>query len=107
MCIRDRIKGFNFKPVIRAYNVSDTGSIEGKVKDSDGKPVTGAMMNVEYESTNFTTYSDTTGYYQVVGIPTGVHTLSVSKETYKSQVLENIVVIAANRTTRDITLEKE
>ena len=101
------IKGFNFKPVIKAFNVSDAGSIEGKVKDTEGLPVGGVMMNVEYESEIYTAYSDTTGYYQVVGIPTGIHTLTVSRESYKSQVSENIVVIAANRTTRDFTLEKE
>lgn len=98
------IKGFLFKPVIRAFNVSEYGTISGEVEDSNSDPIANVLLSVEYESEEYSTFSDSTGYYSISGIPTGIHTLAAEKDGFAKQSLENIVVIAANKTTRNLTL---
>lgn len=98
------IKGVLFKPVIRAFNISEYGSISGKVNDSNSDPIANVLLSVEYESEKYSTFSDSTGYYSINGIPTGIHTLRAEKESFANMSLENIVIVAANMTTRNLTL---
>ena len=98
------IKGFNFKPVIRAINISDAGRIEGFVKDTLRVPINAVNLWVNVEDETYSTYSEEDGYYNIIGIPTGIHTLYAFKENYDSVIVENVVVVAGNKTTRDLTL---
>lgn len=100
------IKGFLFKPVIRAFNVSDAGRIEGLVKDAESNPINGVSLAVELDSETYTTFSDSTGYYNLIGLPTGIYKLTAEKEGYKTVYLEDVVVVAGNKTTRNITMTR-
>jgi hypothetical protein len=100
------IKGFNFKPVVRAINISDAGRIEGYVKDTEAKPIDAVSIEVSFESDTYSTFSDSKGYYNIIGLPTGIYSLVAEKEDYNTLNLDNIVVVAANRTTRNLELVK-
>lgn len=98
------IKGFNFKPVIRAFNVSDAGRIDGLVRDSQSNPVKGVSLTAQFDSEKYNTFSDSTGYYNLIGLPTGIYSLTAEEDGYESVLLENVVVVAGNKTTRNITM---
>ena len=100
------IKGFNFKPVIRVINVTETGRIEGHVKDSEGKSIESVFVWLDIDNTKVSTFSDEAGYYNLIGIPTGIHSINAEKEGYVTQFVDNIVVVSGNMTTRDLTLTK-
>ena len=97
------IKGFNFKPVIRVINSSTTGRVEGMVKDTASVVVGNASVWVENDTVVATTFSDTTGYYNIIGIPTGMYTIFCTKENYDT-VYQDLVIIEANRTTKNFVL---
>ena len=100
------IKGFNFKPVIRAINLSETGRIEGLVKDAESNPVNGVSLTAELDSESYTTFSDSTGYYNIIGLPTGIYSLTAEEDGFETVYLQDVVVVAGNKTTRNITLLK-
>lgn len=98
------IKGFNFKPVIGAINVSDAGRIEGIIKDEETNLLNGVSVMVEYESNTYTTYSDSTGFYTIISLPTAIYKLTAEKEGFQKLNIDDIVVVAGNKTTRSITM---
>lgn len=97
------IKGFNFKPVIRVINSSTTGRVEGMVRDTASVVVGNASVWVENDTVVATTYSDTTGYYNIIGIPTGMYKIYCTKQDYDTVSLD-LVIIEANRTTKNFTI---
>jgi hypothetical protein len=98
------IKGFNFKPVIRAINVSDAGRIEGIIKDEDSNLLNGVSVMVESESDKYTTFSDSTGFYSIISLPTGIYRLTAEKEGYQELKIGDIVIVAGNKTSRNFTM---
>jgi hypothetical protein len=106
------IKGFIFKPVIRAANESTTGSITGKIIDNTNNtsPVALAEAQVwietdETDDNNYSTFSDENGLYKLSFIPEGIYTINASKKTteveYDTVSVENVEVVAGNNTQLD------
>lgn len=100
------IKGFNFKPVIRAINISEAGRLEGFVKDVDSNPINGVSITMEYDSDSYSTFSDSIGYYSMIGLPTGIYTLTADGAGYDILDMKDVVIVAGNKTTRNLTLLK-
>lgn len=98
------IKGFNFKPVIRAANRSTAGSVAGIVTDSTSAGVKSAAVWIEQDTLIASAITDSTGYYAITALPAGAYTLSAYKETYDTVVIDNIVINAADLTIQDIRL---
>lgn len=98
------INGFNFKPVIRAINVSDAGRIEGIIKDEESNLLNGVSVMVEYESNTYTTFSDSAGFYTIISLPTGIYKMTAEKEGFQKLLLEDIVIVAGNKTSRNLTM---
>jgi hypothetical protein len=98
------IKGFNFKPVIRAINKTITGTIAGQVKDSDGSPLSGVMVSVMLDELE-TTQTEEDGIYALSGIPAGIYSISAEKESFTSVSVDEIEVVAGNKTVQDFVLE--
>ena len=98
------IKGFNFKPVIRAVNNVTTGSIEGMVSDTAGLALANASAWIEKDSVIATAYSDSTGYYGIIGIPADLYTLHATKEDYDTVSVEGFEIIEGNIIQQDFTL---
>lgn len=104
----DGITGFNFKPVIKASNVSTTGTLGGMVTTKVDDTLTaleGAQISVFAADTlNTSTFSDATGSYTIMGLTTGTYNIEVELEGYTSQQAEGLQITAANKTSQDFEL---
>ncbi len=98
------IKGFNFKPVIRAVNNSTAGSIQGIVSDTSLVALENATVWIMQDSTIATAYTDSTGFYAMPGIPEGFYSLYSTKENHDTVMFSDVEIIAANRKIMDIIL---
>jgi hypothetical protein len=94
------IKGFIFKPVIHAVNTASSGSIQGKVLDNESNTLEDASVWIEADTTTYTTFTDTDGFYLLSGIPQGTYTVNATKQTadaaYDTVSVENVEVITGN-----------
>ena len=97
------IKGFNFKPVIRAVNNTTAGTVEGVVINSD-TAIHNASVWIEQEEVITTAYTDEEGYYAIPGMPAGLYTLSATFEGFETEIVEGLEIEAGNLTVQDFTL---
>ena len=104
------IKGFNFKPVIRAVNNTTAGTIEGMVMNSDTALENAYVLLeqvVEEDTIEITTaYTDDVGFYAMPGIPAGFYNLSATLVGFDTVIYEGVEVIEGNLTEVDFTLTK-
>src|SRR5580693_6887378 len=78
-----------------------TGTVQGTVKDSDGKPIKGA--NVTLVGTGLATVTDKSGSYLFTGVTPGTYTVKADVENY--QPAETQVVLQQDMTaTTDFSL---
>jgi hypothetical protein len=102
------IDGFNFKPVIKASNMSTAGTLAGtvtEIKNDVAVGLEGAQVGVFVADTlNTTTFADVDGNYMAMGLNAGTYNIKIEKEGYKMQIVENIDITAANKTSHDIEL---
>lgn len=112
------IKGFHFKPVIRAVNKSESGTLQGTVTEvtqSGTVAVGGVSIEVRQDVTVITsalTDADATnvipdGFYAISGLSSGKYTVVAVKPGYKTTTTENVEIVAGNKTKLDLTLVKE
>jgi len=99
------IKGFNFKPVIRAVNNTTAGTVAGVVINSD-TAIHNASVWIEQEEVITTAYTDEKGYYAIPGMPAGLYTLSATFEGFDTVTVEGLEIEAGNLTVQDFTLTK-
>lgn len=93
--LNNGIKGFTFKPVIRAVWQEVSASIEGKVVDETGAPVKEAYVQVIQADTLFTSaLTNEAGQYAVIGIPVGTYNLVCEKEGF---LTDSVAVIDVER----------
>jgi hypothetical protein len=95
------IKGFNFKPVIRAVNNSATGSIKGLVTDKDNAVIAGVLIKVKQggvEVENVSAITEADGTYEIMGLIPGTYSVEASKETYETVTIDDKKVVAGNKT---------
>lgn len=100
------IKGFNFKPVIRAVNNTVAGTIAGLVSDADGTPINGAAVSMILDGVETSAVTDEKGIYKFIGIPAGTYTLIAEKTGYSPVTVEEVVVVEGNKTIQDFILEE-
>ncbi len=101
------ITGFIFKPVIRAVNNSTAGRIEGIVSDTSMARLANAQVWIEQDTIVSTAFTDTTGYYAMIGIPAGTYSAYATKENYDTVCVKDVKVTAANRTVVHFVLNKK
>ena len=101
------IKGFNFKPVIRAVNITTAGSVEGLVTDDASVLLEEATVWLIQDTDTITTASTEEGYYAMLGIPAGLYTMSATKEGFDTINVEGVEIVAGNLTVQDFTLTPE
>ena len=94
------IKGFIFKPVIHAVNASTTGSIQGMVLDSDSNALEDAGVWIDADTTTYSTFTESEGFYLLSGIPEGFYTVNATKQTvnveYDTVSVDSVEVVAGN-----------
>ena len=103
------ITGFNFKPVIKASNLSTAGTLSGTVTEivEEGSVgVEGVQVSVFEGDTQITsTFTDVDGGYMIMGLEAGSYRVEMEKEGYVLQTFSDIEIIAANRTELDVEIE--
>lgn len=92
------IKGFTFKPVIRAVNNSTAGRLEGKVTDKTNAKIKEASIIVKRDTIVASAIADTMGYYAIIGLPSGTYSVLAAKENFDTVKVDGIKIIEGNRT---------
>lgn len=103
------INGFIFKPVIKATNNSIAGTLSGKVTSLQQEmPIAleGAQISVFAADTlNTTTFTDASGMYTVMGLTAGSYDVITELQGYEPQTVEDVIIIAANKTEQGFELQ--
>src|SRR5690349_13619815 len=89
-----------------AFAQSNQGTITGTISDPAGAVVAGAVIEAKNVETGvvFRGGTSATGNY-VIPVPAGTYELTVTVTGFKKFVQQNIPVIVANDTRKDIALE--
>ena len=105
------INGFNFKPVIKASNMSFAGTLTGLVSTMMEGEIIGlenATVSVFETGTTvdpiMTAPTDENGNYTVMGLNAGSYDVMVELEGYKSQIVEEVTIVAGNKIIQDFDL---
>lgn len=102
------IKGFIFKPVIKASNMTSAGRITGMVMDTSDVAIDGVEVSVIAADTVYTsTFTDSTGMYAVIGVDAGNYIVEFAKEGYIGVSVDDVEVLAGNPTYVDAVLTPE
>ena len=101
------VSGFNFKPVLRAKNMSTTGTLSGTVTElveTVPTAVEGAEVSILVNGEVYTTTAtDASGGYTVSGLDPGTYTVKVNKANYVEATAE-VSIVVANVTTQDFEI---
>jgi len=102
------ITGFNFKPVIRASNMSTAGSLAGRVTtlvEEVETGIDGVQISVwDGEEHITSTSTDESGNYMVLGLEEGTYTIQAEAMDYTTNIKEDVAILAANKTTVDFEM---
>lgn len=101
------VKGFIFKPCIRATNNSTAGRIEGLVTDTSKVKIKEAKVWVKQDTIMATAYTDTLGHYAFIGVPAGTYSVFATKADYDTVSFTGVKVTEANRTIINFALTKK
>src|ERR1700676_4197875 len=76
-----------------------TGSVVGTVKDSQGLAIQGADVTLTNEQTNYLYHSSTSGSgaYEFLSLDYGIYGVSVTREGFKSGVVQHIKLDASTQ----------
>ncbi len=102
------ITGFNFKPVIKASNMSTAGTLYGNVStliEDATNPLEGAQVTVFNETDTTATFTDIEGNYMLMGLTAGGYKTVSELNGYKTSDSLAISIAAGNKTVQDFVLE--
>lgn len=99
------IKGFNFKPVIRAVSQAQSARVQGTVTDSENNPIEQALVEImQADSVLTSSFTKADGSYAMIGIPQGTYSMKCSKEGYTDATATEVEVIARKKTIQNFVL---
>lgn len=105
----DGINGFNFKPVIKASNMSISGTLMGNVSsiiDEMTVPLEGSQISVIIADTlNTAAFTDIDGNYMIMGLQSGSYKAIAELEGYNASDTVSVEINVANKTIQDFVLE--
>lgn len=105
------ITGFNFKPVIKASNLSTAGTLSGVVSVLEEEMevgLEGAQISVMAADTiNTTGLTNAEGNYTIMGLTAGSYRVFAEKEGYLASDTVQVQIDAANFTEQNFLLEPE
>ena len=67
-----------------AISQESTGTISGEVKDEDGQPLPGALVIVSADTVKKSAVTDSSGKYEISGIPAGAYNIKVELSGFSS-----------------------
>lgn len=100
------IRGFNFKPVIRAAVIDSTGMVAGKVENLSGQPLANAEVWISGDTVIASTFTDSKGAYALLGIPEGKFRGTAALEGFVAQETGGIQISAMEKTVLDFQLSE-
>lgn len=99
------IKGFLFKPVLRAVCQKYSGVIAGKVSENATTPIAEAHVQILRADTVYSSaLTDGTGAYALVGLPSGTYMMICEKDGYNAVQIDQVIVKARETTIVDVTM---
>jgi len=100
------IKGFNFKPVVKAVNKTIEGTLAGEVFDADNDALLhGASVWIEQEEILIASAStNELGYYALPGITAGFYDVIASLEGFYNDTVEGVEIVEGNLTIQNLAL---
>jgi len=109
-----KIKGFNFKPVVRCVLLGRAGRIEGTVRDTASVTLENAAVKVwlpsdemEADSLISTSFTNPEGKYQFIGILAGEYYMTTELDSFTTDTVFNVNVIEGESTIVDFELTPE
>ena len=94
------IKGFIFKPVIRAVNASATGSVKGRILDRESNALEQASVWIDADTITYSAFTGSDGFYMLSNMPEGFYTVNATKQTvdvaYDTVSVKSVEVVAGN-----------
>lgn len=100
----DKIKGFKFKPVVRAVNYTTAGTIAGTVINSDQTVLENMEVWIESDTIVTTAFTNDKGIYGMLGIPEGTYSMYATGEGYDTAMHEVVEVFEGERMIKNFTL---
>lgn len=105
---KNGIKGFMFKPVVRAVSQKQCASITGKVTDSTGALIEQANVQIlKGDSVLTSSLTDKKGEYVMIGIPAGTYKMICEKEGYTPREKAGIEVEPKHKTIQNFEISKK
>jgi hypothetical protein len=108
------IRGFMFRPTLRAANLAGTGTISGRVRGDAGTPgdpaddVPLADADVRVDgSSSFHTASDGRGEWRILGVPAGSYVVTAAAASHEGAEVEAFVVVASDASGNDLVLRRD
>jgi len=99
------IKGFIFKPVLRAVCQKYSGILSGKVVNNANAPLGEAHVQIFRADTVYTSaITDTKGNYSMLGLPSGSYKLVCDKDSYISLTVPSVNIKPREVTYVDIKM---
>jgi hypothetical protein len=104
---KNGIKGFIFKPILRAVAQKYSGIVAGKVFENATTPLLEAHVQLIAADTVLSSaLTDAKGNYQMIGLPSGTYKLICEKDGYTKVTVDPVVVKAREKTIVDIPMAK-
>ncbi len=100
------IKGFNFKPVVKAVNNTSEGTLAGEVSDAETDALLpGVSVWLEQDGTEMASgVTDEEGLYAIGGIPAGFYDVIGALDGFYNDTVEGVEIIEGNLTVQDLAL---
>ena len=100
------IKGFNFKPVVKAVNNTTEGTLAGEVYDADTETLLpGISVWIEQDGAEIASAStDEQGYYAFPGLIAGFYDVIAGSDGFYSDTVEGVQIVEGNLTVQDFIL---
>jgi hypothetical protein len=100
------IKGFNFKPVVKAMNNTTEGTLAGEVFDADTDALLpGVSVWIEQDETQIaSTSTDDLGYYAIPGIAAGSYDVIAALDGFYNDTVEGVDIVEGNLTVQNLEL---
>ncbi len=85
----------------------DRAELEGTVSDPGGRVIAAAQVNIVEVNTGIAQTQPTSaiGYYRFPGLPVGTYTVTVSRDGFKTQVINDVVLRVGQIHTLDFKLQ--
>ncbi len=108
------IRGFTLDPTLRVANLSDTGTLSGRVRGDAGTPadpaddVPVADADVRVEGTSiFRSATDGNGEWRILGLPPGKYEVTAVASGHEDGRVGAIVVVASDASGNDLLLRRD